>query len=243
MIQYGENLVVLTIQDLRQWRFSLKQQLFEGKPVIEFETEQDRRGFLKYASLVGVGAALAACGNGGSTSSSTPAPAQSAATAPKFSDDDMGILNYALTLEYLEAEFYAKGTAGSLLGDDAKYITPIAQHEAAHVQALTQTIQKVGGTPAKKPTFKFPDGTFTDKAKFLATAQVFEETGVKAYQGQVTKIKDKTILGAAASIAGVESRHAAVIADILNKKQVPAPVEANAPMSEIIQAITPFLGA
>lgn len=218
-------------------------QLFDGKPVIEFENEQDRRGFLKYAGLVGVGAALAACASG-SAGSSTPTPAQSAsAVAPHFSNDDMGILNFALTLEYLEAEFYAKGTTGSMLGDDAKYITPIAQHEAAHVQALTQTIQKLGGTPAKKPNFKFPDGTFTDKAKFLATAQMFEETGVKAYHGQVTRIKDKTILGAAASIAGVESRHAAIIADILNKKQVPAPIEANAPMSEIIQAVTPFLGA
>ncbi len=214
-------------------------ELFDGQPVIEFETEHDRRSFLKYAGLVGVGAALAACGSGSGTSSSTPTPP----AAPHFSNDDLGILNYALTLEYLEAEFYAKGTSGNLLGDDAKYVMPIAQHEAAHVQAVTQTIQKLNGTPATKPTFKFPAETFTDKAKFLATAQVFEETGVKAYQGQVTKIKDKTILGAAASIAGVESRHAAVIADILNKQQVPAPVEANAPMSEILQAVTPFLGA
>ncbi len=155
----------------------------------------------------------------------------------------MGILNYALTLEYLEAEFYQKGVSGNLLGDDKKYIEPIANHEQAHVQLLTQTIQKLGGQAAKKPTFKFPQGTFSDKAKFLSTASTLEETGVKAYQGQITMIKDKALLGAAASIAGVESRHAAVIADILNKQQVPAPVEANAPMSEILTAVTPFLGA
>jgi len=111
------------------------------------------------------------------------------------------------------------------------------------VTALTATIQKLGGTPAKKPSFKYPDGTFTDKDKFLKTASIFEETGVKAYHGQVTRVKDKNILGAAASIAGVESRHAAILNDILNQKQVPAPVEANASMSEIVTAITPFLGS
>ncbi len=222
----------------------MARELFDGKPVIHFSDEGDRRAFLKYAGLVGIGASLVACGTSSSTSSSTPTPkAAPSSAASQFGEGDMGILNYALTLEYLEAEFYAKGSTQQLLGEDFKYISPIAQHEAAHVQALTATIQKLGGSPAKKPTFKFPDGTFTDKAKFMSTAHTFEETGVKAYQGQVTKIKDKTILGAAASIAGVESRHAAIINDLLGQKQVPAPVEANAPMSEIVQAITPFLGS
>jgi len=199
---------------------------------------------------------LEACGNDNSKSStgSTPAPASSTApsSAPSaaadtstdaFGNGDLGILNYALTLEYLEADFYAKGVAANILGDAAPFITPIAQHEAAHVSALTAAITKAGGTPAKKPGLKYPDGTFTDKAKFLATAQVFEELGVKAYHGQVTRIKDKGVLGAAASIAGVESRHAAIIADILNVKQVPSPVEANAPAGEVVKAVTPFLGA
>ena len=216
---------------------------FDGQPVIFYEKDADRRSFLRLAGLVGVGATLVACGtSSNTTTASTPSAAPSKAPSSPFGEGDIGILNYALTLEYLEADFYSKAPQ-ALLGEDYKYIAPIAAHEAAHVQALLATIQKLGAKPVAKPTLKYPDGTFTDRAKFLGTAQIFEETGVKAYHGQVTKIKDKGILGAAASIAGVESRHAAILNDILGKKQVPAPVEANADMATIVQAVTPFLGS
>lgn len=224
---------------------------FGGEPVLEFDSDAGRRSFLKYAALVGVGAILVACGNSGTSSgsSSSPSGAGSPSAAgddtSQFGQGDLGILNYALTLEYLEADFYAKGVAAgsSLLGDFLPLIQPIAMHEAAHVQALTQTITGAGSKPAAKPTTKYPDGTFTDKMKFLTTASTFEETGVKAYHGQVTRIKDKKVLAAAASIAGVESRHAAILADILNKKQVPAPVEAHATSTEVVAAVKPFLGS
>ncbi len=111
------------------------------------------------------------------------------------------------------------------------------------MQAITATLQKLGATPATKPTFKFPDATFTDKATFLKTAVTFEETGVKAYHGQVPLIKDAAILGAAASIAGVESRHAAVLNYLAQMPPVPNPVEQHATMDEIVTAIKPFLGA
>ncbi len=224
-------------------------ELFDGQPVLEFDSEADRRGFLKYAALIGVGATLVACGTNSGTASTPSSQPSARPTATddtsSFGQGDLGILNYALTLEYLEADFYAKGVAAgaTLLGDLLPLIQPIANHEAAHVQALTAAITGAGGKPAAKPSTKYPDGTFTDKMKFLTTASTFEETGVKAYHGQVTRIQDKKVLGAAASIAGVESRHAAILADLLNMKQVPSPVEAHAPSSEIVNAVKPFLGS
>ncbi len=215
----------------------MSEELFGGQPVMTIDDPKQRRDFLKYAAMFGGAALLAACGGSTSSSNSAASPSPSVDS----STGDLGILNYALTLEYLESEFYQKGTAANILGDVQPLIDPIAQHEAAHVQALTAAITQAGGKPVKKPTFNFPAGTFTDKATFLKTAQTFEETGVKAYQGQVTKIKSKDVLGAAASIAGVESRHAAILADLNGAKQVPAPFEANAPMSDILTAVKPFI--
>ncbi|MHB8688179.1 MAG: ferritin-like domain-containing protein [Candidatus Dormibacteraceae bacterium] len=232
----------------------MNQDSIRGRSVIQFAHEKDRRAFLKYAALVGVGGSLAGAlpiSNVFADASPTPTPSGSPSTAAggtasgtsQFGAGDIGILNYALTLEYLESEFYQKGLAANILGDDAKYVTPVAAHEAAHVAAITATLTKLGATPATKPTFVFPPTTFTDKATFLKTAVTFEETGVKAYQGQVTLIKDGAILGAAASIAGVESRHAAVLNYLAQTPPVPNPVEQHATADETLAAVKPFLGA
>ncbi|MFN2464114.1 MAG: ferritin-like domain-containing protein [Candidatus Dormibacteria bacterium] len=219
----------------------MSEELFDGNAVMTIEDPNQRRDFLKYAAMFGGAALLAACGGGNKAGGGAAAASPSPSASVDSSSGDLGILNYALTLEYLEAEFYQKGVAANILGDVQPLIEPIAMHEAAHVQALTAAITQAGGKPVAKPTFNFPAATFTDKATFLKTAQTFEETGVKAYHGQVTKIKSKDVLGAAGSIAGVESRHAAIINDILGAKQVPAPFEANAPMSDILTAVKPFI--
>jgi len=235
----------------------MSQDPLQGRSVIQFGNEKDRRSFLKYAAMVGVGGTLAAAlpvSNVFAQESPSPAPSPSdtsaspspsgtpASSSNQFGEGDIGILNYALTLEYLESEFYQKGLDANILGDDGKYVTPIAAHEAAHVAALTATINKLGATPVAKPTFVFPPTTFTDKATFLTTAVTFEETGVKASHGQVTLIKDAAILGAAASIAGVESRHAAVLNYLAQTPPVPNAIEQHSTMDEILAAVTPFLG-
>ena len=131
---------------------------------------------------------------------------------------DLDILNFALTLEYLEADFYAQANqAGDKLFTDAKakaLFTLIGSDEQAHVQALSDTITKLGGKPVAKPTTKYPDGTFTDYKAFLKTSKAFEETGVGAYLGQAGMITDPAILQAAAGIFGVECRHAALVGKI-----------------------------
>ncbi|CAN5876493.1 hypothetical protein BH23ACT12_BH23ACT12_10600 [soil metagenome] len=219
-----------------------KRELFEGEGVIRFDKEVDRRNFLKYAGMVGVGSTLAlagvACASDDDTST-RPTPRGTESPEP---EGDLAILNYALTLEYLEADFYKQGLAGNLLsGRERSLVEPIGAHEQAHVDALTATINDLGGTPVAEPTFQYPNGTFTNKDTFLETASTFEELGVTAYYGQVTLIESPEILSAAASIAGVESRHAAVIATLTGGDPFPATVEATKTMDEVLAAAKPFI--
>lgn len=205
-------------------------QLFEDKPVIHFEAEADRRNFIKWAGIFGVGSTLVAAGVARPFSASAQ------------SGGDIDILNYALTLEFLEADFYKRGVDASLVsGREEELIVPIRDHEAAHVSTISSTISDLGGQPVAKPKFKYPGSTFKNKDAFLKTASTFEELGVTAYHGQVTRIKNPDLLAAAASIAGVESRHAAVLADLIGGNPFPAPVEATQSMAQVLKAAKPFI--
>lgn len=215
--------------------------IFDGKPVLEFSTGLQRRSFLKYAGLVGVGAGLVVGGGvfgGGVAGAATSGRA--AAAAIDMSDID--ILNYALTLEYLEADFYATGLAAGLLSDrELELVTPIGDHENQHVTAVTEAVKAFGGTPATKPKITYPAGVFDSRDSFLKNASVFEELGVTAYHGQVPLIKDADVLSSAASIAGVESRHAAVVAALIAGNPFPNPIEANASMDQVLATVKPFI--
>lgn len=125
---------------------------------------------------------------------------------------DIAILNFALTLEYLEAAFYKEAAAGGALsGATRSFAELVAQHEKTHVITLKKVL---GRHAVKKPSFDFK-GTTTDQVKFQQTAFVLENTGVHAYLGQAGRIKTPAILGAAATIVTVEARHAAAIAEII----------------------------
>ncbi len=212
-------------------RAKSSKRMFGGRPVINFRDEGSRRTFIKGAALVGVGATFVAM-----TRHDPQAFAAGATT------NDLEILNYALTLEYLEAEFYTKGLEASLLsGRELELVSPIRDHEQAHVTGITQLITDLGGKPVAKPQFALPPKTLTDRAAFLEAAAMFEELGVTAYHGQVGLIDDAAILGTAAAIAGVESRHAAIIADITGGNPFPAPFEASKSMDEVLAAVRPFI--
>ncbi len=204
--------------------------LFDGAPVMTFSDEHQRRRFLRAAVLVGVGSTLVA------------ASRHDGLALADAKADDLEILNYALTLEYLEADFYTRGVkGGALTGRALELVKPIRDHEQNHVEVLTSTVKSLGGKPAAKPSFKYPDGTFTSKKKFLTTASVFEELGVTAYHGQVARVNDGDILAAAASIAGVESRHAAVVADLLGGNPFPASFEKHNTMKTVLKAAGQFI--
>jgi hypothetical protein len=150
------------------------------------------------------------------------------------------ILNYALTLEYLESGFYNAGVAatGLIPAGDLAYIKDIQDDENNHVTFLTNVIKSVGGTPATAPAVDFTAGNgsgngpfkglFTAgnySSLFLKVALAFEDTGVRAYKGQAENILAnktaagadlyKTVLTAALSIHAVEARHASAIRSLL----------------------------
>jgi hypothetical protein len=132
---------------------------------------------------------------------------------------DAEILNFALTLEYLEADFYnVKGKTVGLSGEAKKYAKEFGAEEAAHVSALTAAVKSLGGTPVKKPTFVFPA---TSEKSFLALASVLENTGVGAYNGAAPSLKSKQVLASAGSIVQIEARHAAAIDLLIGKSPTP----------------------
>jgi hypothetical protein len=139
--------------------------------------------------------------------------------------DIIDVLNFALTLEYLEDEFYRTGLdSGVIPSGDLPIFETISAHEAAHVALLTGAISSGGGTPANKPTFDFTAGgavpdPFTDYPTFQALSQGFEDTGVRAYKGQAPAlIANDDILTTALRIHSVEARHASAVRRLRGQK-------------------------
>jgi rubrerythrin len=155
------------------------------------------------------------------------------------SGGDVEIVNFALTLEYLEAAFYeeaksrakAKGELKSLIG-------LLADDEKQHVEALKATVKQLGGKPVSEPKFDFP---YSDTAGFLKLAQTFEDTGVSAYNGAAPAIKSREVLGAAGTIVQVEARHAAAIR--LQNSEEPSPEAFDPTLDEaqVLKAVEPFI--
>jgi serine-rich repeat adhesion-like glycoprotein len=152
---------------------------------------------------------------------------------------DVDIVNFALTLEYLESSFYAEAMkrAGAK-GELKQLIALIGKDERQHVEALAGTVKKLGGKPVKEPKFDFE---YSDTAGFLELAKTFEDTGVGAYNGAGPMIRSKEVLEAAGAIVQVEARHAAAIR--LQNSEEPAPGAFDAPLPEaqVLKAVEPFI--
>ena len=192
----------------------------------------DRRDFLRKGAVAGGGIVA------GSAFFGILSPAEARISTRKLSKrNDIKILNFALTLEFLEAEFYEQAVTNNVAGNDAivsKFARVVAEHEADHVKFLRGAL---GSKATKKPDFDFGE-TVTNIDQFKATAQVLEDTGVRAYLGQVANILQGPVLSAAGTIATVEARHASWIRFINGggnsdtNSQLPAPRTFDKPASE-----------
>jgi hypothetical protein len=167
------------------------------------------------------------------------APFVRGALAMGGGSSDVDILNFALTLEYLESTFYEEALRKVKASGELKTLLPLlASDEKQHVAALEGTIEKLGGKPVAKPKFDFE---YSGTSGFLKLAQTFEDTGVSAYNGAAPEIKSKEVLAAAGSIVQVEARHAAAIR--LQNGEEPAPAAFDPPLTEkqVLKAVEPFI--
>jgi rubrerythrin len=206
----------------------------------------DRKRFLKLAG--GAGAAsfsafvLAACGSSGKTDTSTVAAAKTATTSTtaSASSGDLAILNYALTLEYLETGFYEKVVAsGFFTGKVGALIKSFGGEEKTHVEALKGAVEKLGGTPAANPNGKF---LITSATQVAQLAYTVENLGAAAYLGQAGNIQSPEVLATALAIHTVEARHAATLGTLVKKSLTPDGAFAKpADMSTVLAAVKPFL--
>ncbi len=213
----------------------------------------ERKKFLKMAgrrmgsgvAATSLAAFIAACGSSssagsaGSSSATSSSAAAGTSSTSAAASGDLTIVNYALTLEYLESQFYAKVIKSGLFsGKNLSVIKTFGHEEAQHVAALEKVAMSLG-TPAKKPVGKFPIHSAAQVTKF---AGAVENLGAAAYLGQAGNIQSKEILAAALAIHSIEARHAATLNLVLMKSPTPEGAFAKPmTMSQVLAVVKPLI--
>lgn len=236
-----------------------------GSALDELQREpSSRKNFIRLAgggsAAIALSGLLAACGDdddkpsGGSGAATTEEQPETTTSGGGGSEGDIEIVNYALTLEYLEADFYRQVIASGIVKD--KKVAEIAKRfgetEQAHVDALIAAVGSLGGTPVAEPKTKFEDVLDAGLEKVLEAAADVENLGAAAYLGQAGRIKNKEILAAALSIHSVEARHAAALNQLIGRDfkadngqgSIPdGPFAKPMDMAAVLEAVKPFIAA
>lgn len=220
--------------------------------------ELTRRSLFKRSLAVAGGTALA-FGALGTISPALQAGLAYAQAAPFANDLD--VLNYALTLENLEANLYNTIVGAGVIKNPTwvKYVKMFQEHENTHAQALTKAISDAGGKPvAPKEKYNYSAFDVSSEQKAMTVLAAVEEVGVGAYQGAAPFIKDKGILTTAVSIHGVEAEHTASLHNLLglaptmdsrsSAAGISTMVLSGAftkpiPVADVLKAVGPILGS
>jgi hypothetical protein len=203
----------------------------ELPPELDVSLDQlDRDGALQEAaSRVPRGRFLAAAAGAAAVFGGLASPARAA-----VSKGDVAILNYALSLEYLQAAFYTETERlAAVTGKAARAVRVVGAVERAHVTAFRDLL---GAEAIKRPTFDF-HGTTENQLAFLKTAVAFEDLAVAAYKGQAHLIKSDAVLAAAVSIHSVEARHAAWMRHLFGVRPAATPFDEARPKAEILNIV------
>jgi rubrerythrin len=205
-----------------------------------------RRKFIAVGGGTSLAAFLAACGGGGSSTTTSGSTEEAEPTGngesetAQFGEGDIGILNYALTLEYLETAFYEEVVKSGLFkGEELAVLKKFGAEEAQHVAALKGTVQKLGGKPAAMPKAEFPLKNAKSVAELAGTV---ENLGAAAYLGQAGNIESPEVLAAALSIHTVEARHAATLNTLLGLSITPDGAFGKpADVQTVLKSVEPFI--
>ena len=209
------------------------------------EDPSSRKRFLKMVGGAGAASAfatfLAACGDDDEEET-----AKSKDTVPKDTSGggDLEIVQYALTLEHLETDFYNAVLDSGEIKDPAigKTATLIRDSEQEHVDALTAVNKQMGGSGYKRPKTTFDSVLEGGPTMILETAATVENLGAAAYLGQAGRIKSRDFLASALAIHTVEARHAAALNTLVGRTIVPDGAFAKpASMEEVLPEVEPFL--
>jgi len=217
-----------------------------------------RKRFFKMIGGAGAvsafGVVLAACGGDDDEEDSGGSAGGETEMTGGDNAGDLKIVNYALTLEFLEAEFYKEVLESGMIKDKkvGELAKSIQENEQEHVDALTATAKQLGGTPAAKPKTKFQDVISKGPETILMTAADVENLGAAAYLGAAGGIKSKEILAAALSIHTVEARHAAALNALVGRDFKAKGGQGSIPdgafakgmdMDAVLKAVQPFIAS